>query len=1080
MHSPARNFLVATLLLACASAAWGQEAYDPGRFEKEILATGCKDALSLDVLPDGRILFIERAGAVKMVQKSGKTTHLGNVPALVFGEVGLLGFAADQNFLTNGHAYFFFCPADNKNVFRLARFTIANDRLDEKSQKTVLEFKIDADGAIHLGGGVARDRDGNICIGVGDNCPPIAEVPTDIRPGKLLSDAFRTAGNSKDLRGSVLRIHPEPDGTYTIPKGNLFPDGKEGRPEIFAMGCRNPYRLSIDYKTNWIYFGDVGPNIGPEIGTGPEGYDEVNQARVAGNYGWPQFTGPNEAFRRYDFATKKPGEFWDLNKPINPSPNNTGLKVLPKPIPAMIWYPTGPSKEFPELGAGGRSIMVGPITYYEESLNSAIKLPKHFDRTLLIYDWMRNWIKTVHLDGDAKVAKIEPFLPNVAFRKPMDIKTGPDGALYMIEYGDRWSDNVDGEVVRLVYRRGNRPPVVRATATPNAGKHPLTVTLDGSKTFDKDAGDTLKFAWSLADGTPLGTEAKLTHRFEKLGSQRVRLAVTDSHGSASTAEIDVHVGNTPPVVTFAEPKHGGFFDWNDPLEYRVEASDAEDGSTKAGSIPSEKVTVQAKYVLRGDANESSEMHPGFSLMKKTTCFACHASSDQAKGPPYAMVAKKYHQDKEAREKLAKKIISGGLGAWGNYPMPPHPQHTLDETRLMVDWVLSLASGHDTGPIPGISGGFRALAKPGPGMSHGSYLLTARYADQGASGTKPTWKTPSVLGEATVLLHARRKMAAFPDLHQGMEVVHELDVDHFIQEGMVAHFKANAWIAFKSVNLHGIDRLRISAATVGTGARSVEVRLDSPNGPRIGGHVFSAGKTGFTNETVPIETAEGLHDLYVIVKGEGTGTVLRMAAVEFLDSPSHAQKRALGRAEANRRVTAAEERFKAKPFVRIWTADDLAPHLAELDQKRSSARGMELFKSLACATCHRLGNEGASAGPDLSDVLKRLSQKHPNPRLAMLSEILDPSKNIDAKYQTKVVLTDNGLILTGIIVEEDEKKVIMVGTDPSRPEQRREIPRDHIDAIRTTKISMMPQGLLNTLTRDEILDLLAVIEANQKK
>src|SRR5262249_41965070 len=232
---------------------------------------------------------------------------------------------------------------------RLSRFTVRGDRLDLSSEKKLLEYKIDVAGAIHMGGGLAMDARGNLYIGTGDNCPPIAEVPIDVRPGHELADAFRTAGNSNDLRGKVLRIHPEPDGTYTVPKDNLFPGGKGGRPEVFAMGCRNPFRLALDPKTHWLYFADVSPNIETSLGIGPEGYDEINQARTAGNFGWPMFTGPNEPFREYDFATKKVGKPWDVNNPVNPSPNNTGAKKLPPPLPALIWYPTGLSKEFPEL-----------------------------------------------------------------------------------------------------------------------------------------------------------------------------------------------------------------------------------------------------------------------------------------------------------------------------------------------------------------------------------------------------------------------------------------------------------------------------------------------------------------------------------------------------------------------------------------------------------------------------------------------------------------------------------------------------------------------------------------------------------
>ncbi|MBK7653635.1 MAG: PQQ-dependent sugar dehydrogenase [Flammeovirgaceae bacterium] len=80
--------------------------------------------------------------------------------------------------------------------------------------------------------------------------------PADARAGRSPFDAMKSSSNTNDLRGKILRIHPEPDGTYTIPEGNLFPKGEEKtRPEIYVMGNRNPYRISVDQKTGFLYWG---------------------------------------------------------------------------------------------------------------------------------------------------------------------------------------------------------------------------------------------------------------------------------------------------------------------------------------------------------------------------------------------------------------------------------------------------------------------------------------------------------------------------------------------------------------------------------------------------------------------------------------------------------------------------------------------------------------------------------------------------------------------------------------------------------------------------------------------------------
>src|SRR6185312_17359179 len=118
------------------------------------------------------------------------------------------------------------------------------------------------------------DADGNLYLSTGDNTNPFESNsfnPIDERPGRQDYDSQRTAGNTNDLRGKVLRIHPEDDGTYTVPEGNLFPKGTPNtRPEIYTMGARNPYRISVDKESGYLYWGDVGPDAGTDsVGRGP-------------------------------------------------------------------------------------------------------------------------------------------------------------------------------------------------------------------------------------------------------------------------------------------------------------------------------------------------------------------------------------------------------------------------------------------------------------------------------------------------------------------------------------------------------------------------------------------------------------------------------------------------------------------------------------------------------------------------------------------------------------------------------------------------------------------------------------------
>jgi cytochrome c len=178
--------------------------------------------------------------------------------------------------------------------------------------------------------------------------------------------------------------------------------------------------------------------------------DEINQARKAGNFGWPYAIGNNSPYWHLDFASNSNTFKYDPLHLTNNSPNNTGMKLLPPAEPAFIYYTHGLSAKFPVVnGAGGRTAMAGPVYYFNKNLNSPSKLPAEFDHTLFIYEWSRNWIIAVHLDSDDRIAKMERFCPKMTFKRPMDMELGPDGCLYLIEFGTGWGNNKDTQIVRI-------------------------------------------------------------------------------------------------------------------------------------------------------------------------------------------------------------------------------------------------------------------------------------------------------------------------------------------------------------------------------------------------------------------------------------------------------------------------------------------------------------------------------------------------------------------------------------------------------------------------------------------------------
>jgi glucose/arabinose dehydrogenase len=429
------------------------------------LAGPFNEPTEITVLPDLSILVDQRKGDIKYYNAATKklttVAHLDvyyktgkpNVNA----ENGLLGIQADPHYSSNHWIYVYYSPID-KSVDRLSRFKFHNGKFNTSSEQIILEVPTQRGICCHTGGSIAFGPKGNLYLSVGSNITPFDEVnpktkkaypinshgfaPLDDRPGFEHYDARRGPGNTNDLRGKILRIKVNKDGSYSIPKGNLFPEGtSKTKPEIYVMGDRNPYRISVDQHTGYLYWGEVGPDAGADsLATrGPKGYDEINQARSAGNYGWPYFVGDNYPYHQYNYATGESGPLFNPAHPINNSRNNDGLKKLPPARPAFIWYPYRKSKIFPILGAGGRTAMAGPV-YYVNDYPDSTRYPDYYNGKLFIYDFMRDWIMAVTMyqhgprKGDLK--RIEPFMPHQTFHAPMDMEVGPDGRLYLVEYGD--------------------------------------------------------------------------------------------------------------------------------------------------------------------------------------------------------------------------------------------------------------------------------------------------------------------------------------------------------------------------------------------------------------------------------------------------------------------------------------------------------------------------------------------------------------------------------------------------------------------------------------------------------------------
>ncbi|MEM8946841.1 MAG: ThuA domain-containing protein [Planctomycetota bacterium] len=416
------------------------------------------DPMSLEVASDGRVFFVEKGGAVKRYDPvADSTSTIAQLNVYTGEEDGLLGIALDPDFDTNHWIYLFYSPAGATPKQHLSRFTLVGNQLQLNSEQVLLEVPTQRDQCCHSAGSLAFDPQGNLYLSTGDNTNPFESngyTPIDERPGRSPWDAQKSSSNTDDLRGKILRIHPEPDGSYTIPAGNLFPaDGSSGRPEIYIMGNRNPFRLSIDSETGALYWGDVGPDSNNNSASrGPRGYDEINRATSAGNYGWPYFVADNQAYVDYDFDTGQSGATFSPAAPVNDSPNNTGAVNLPPAQEPLIWYHDGNTAEFPEFGTGGRTALSGPVYHFDADSSSSSRLPGYFDETLFVYDWARRSYHEVKFDSSGDILKINPFLPETLNGvRPIDMELGPDGTLYILEWNGGFGGAPGSNLLRVEF-----------------------------------------------------------------------------------------------------------------------------------------------------------------------------------------------------------------------------------------------------------------------------------------------------------------------------------------------------------------------------------------------------------------------------------------------------------------------------------------------------------------------------------------------------------------------------------------------------------------------------------------------------
>jgi glucose/arabinose dehydrogenase len=510
-------------LLGAIEWAAGRGAGDCGatvlaNYEMTIIAAqpDVGEPMAIAVLPDGRVLQTTRDGQVRLHQGDGSGTQvIAEIPVYSHSEDGLYTPALDPDFEDNGWVYLYYAPPLDtppgdapvsspdpdawdayEGYFQLSRFTFVDGSepsLDLASEQQILRVPVDRGACCHVGGDIAFDSDGNLLLSTGDDTNPFASngfAPLDDAAPPAAEafrspvfDARRAAGNTNDLRGKVLRIAVQPDGSYTVPAGNLFPEHRDRadrtRPEIYAMGLRNPFRINVDGQDR-LYVTDYSPDARvPEPERGPEGTGRMMVIEKPGNYGWPYCAQPDLPYVEFDFVTGESGEPFDCARPANDSRHNTGQSTLPPVKRSQLWYTfnaTTPCPEayladppqacefrFPQLGTGGVGPHGAAPYQFDPDLDSPTKFPEYYHGAIFFAEFTRDYLREIRLDRRGGIFQINSLLDCGDFDDwpeqhpflcddPMDVMWGPDGNFYLLMYGDGFfRPNDDAALVKFSY-----------------------------------------------------------------------------------------------------------------------------------------------------------------------------------------------------------------------------------------------------------------------------------------------------------------------------------------------------------------------------------------------------------------------------------------------------------------------------------------------------------------------------------------------------------------------------------------------------------------------------------------------------
>jgi glucose/arabinose dehydrogenase len=481
-------------------------ALPTGFAEAQVGTSDFVSPTAMAVAPDGRVFVAEQSGEVRVI-KDGNVlaTPLATVPNEAMNEWGLVGIEVDPNFATNHYVYVTHtAPTDDHNL-RLTRYTASGD-VAQAGSATLLYETGPMRTSFHNGGAVHFGPDGRIYLAVGENGGGAA------------------AQDLASHKGKILRINP--DGS--VPADNPFVSQTTGNlGAIWAIGLRNPFTFAVQPTTGRLFANDVGTNV----------WEEVDDIKPGGNYGYPAVEGPTNDPR--------------FTGPVYSYQHDEGCAIV-----GAAFYNPSQATQFPADYTGD---------YFFGELCK---------RTIRRMD-----------PASGEVTTFATALPG----KPVDIDVAADGSLYYLVRPNPETTGQPGGVFRVTFANSGAPGIsVQPQDRVGSVGRPVTfsVTASGTGPF------TYQWQRQPAGGGAFADVAGATGASYTLDpvsaaddGARFRVVVTNAGGTvtSSAATLDV-TSNQPPVPVILTPADGAFCSGGDTISFSGSATDAEDGTLPAGAF----------------------------------------------------------------------------------------------------------------------------------------------------------------------------------------------------------------------------------------------------------------------------------------------------------------------------------------------------------------------------------------------------------------------------------------------------------------------------------------------------------------